>query len=275
MRRRRLLALLVEVVFLAGLAALAAIAHMRAVEVIGVMAFGWVVVALLEWSSWLDRPHFGRGLPPRFYVPQVSLPPALPPDEARARLSERAARAADAETWIAPPSNWAPSLDEWPVLDLDQLGDDSAFLAEAAPGEDTEIAAPSGERGSELAEPQTGQIVLPPGGLEPGRLRDALEPPEPEPEPEAEPSPAQAASGPVASPPPPEPERPGRLGAAGSAPPASLSRHRIDPFASPLTVSRRGRRRREERAFVELPARPPADRPLPAALAPAADADRP
>ena len=40
------------------------------------MAVAWVVVALLEWTAWLDEPHYGRGLPPRYYVPHVALPPA-------------------------------------------------------------------------------------------------------------------------------------------------------------------------------------------------------
>ena len=39
---------------------------------------GWVLVAVLEWVAWRGRPHYGSGLPPRYYVPRLNLPPAAP-----------------------------------------------------------------------------------------------------------------------------------------------------------------------------------------------------
>ncbi len=164
MSGRRIARLLIEAAFLAGLAALAGVARMRPDAVAGVMAFGWVVVALAEWASWLDRPHFGRGLPPRYYVPQVSLPPPLPQGEPVRPRPRRPADADEPQTMIAPPprspaaaeepetmiaapQRWAPSLDEWPVIDVDQLGEETlvpaaADPAAADPAEDTFVAAP-------------------------------------------------------------------------------------------------------------------------------------
>ena len=60
---------LLEVLFLAGVAAALTFAELRPAAVIALMAIAWVVVALLEWTAWLDEPHYGRGLPPRYYVP--------------------------------------------------------------------------------------------------------------------------------------------------------------------------------------------------------------
>src|SRR5436190_379823 len=42
------------------------------------MALGWLLMALAEWAAWRGRPHYGSGLPPRYYIPQVSLPPPQP-----------------------------------------------------------------------------------------------------------------------------------------------------------------------------------------------------
>ena len=136
MRRRRLGRFLLESAVLAGLAVLAAVARLRPEAVIAVLAFGWIVVALAEWSSWLERPHFGRGLPPRYYVPQVRLPPPQPlerpPTRIETRVEMRLPRAEEAETRVVFAERWAPSLEEWPAIDLEQLGAESVSLPASA-----------------------------------------------------------------------------------------------------------------------------------------------
>jgi hypothetical protein len=69
---------LLEALFLAGLATALALARLRSAEIVGAMALGWVLVAVLEWAAWRGRPHYGSGLPPRYYVPRLNLPPAAP-----------------------------------------------------------------------------------------------------------------------------------------------------------------------------------------------------
>ena len=86
------------------------------------MAFGWVVVALVEWSSWLDRPHFGRGLPPRYYVPAgLAAAAAAAAAGAPARPARPRGPGEEAKTWIASPG-WVEELGEWPAIDLERLG---------------------------------------------------------------------------------------------------------------------------------------------------------
>ena len=82
-----------EVLFLAALAAGAD--GRRAPDrsmIVGVMALGWVVVALLEWAAWRDEPHYGSGLPPRYYVPQRQPAAAAAARAGLRRLSRSAAR---------------------------------------------------------------------------------------------------------------------------------------------------------------------------------------
>ena len=104
---------LLEVLFLAGVAAALTYADLRPAAVVALMAIAWVVVVLLEWTAWLDEPHYGRGLPPRYYVPHVALPPpraveqgeeaypVLPPYD-------------DEPTFVASTQEWAAGLAEWP-----------------------------------------------------------------------------------------------------------------------------------------------------------------
>src|SRR5881275_3411756 len=81
-------------------------------EIAGVMLVGWVVVALFEWAAWRDEPHYGSGLPPRYYVPQVSLPPAQPLEQVAAGYPETRD---EAPTWIASAALRNEMLGEWPV----------------------------------------------------------------------------------------------------------------------------------------------------------------
>ena len=75
MRERRALRFVVEALFLGALAAALVVADLEPLEIAGVMLLGWLVVALYEWAATRELPHYGRGLPPRYYVPQVALPP--------------------------------------------------------------------------------------------------------------------------------------------------------------------------------------------------------
>src|ERR1700760_2641045 len=67
-----------EVLFLLALTVALTLANLRPLEIAGIMLIGWVIVAVLEWVAWREEPHYGSGLPPRYYVPQVNLPPAQP-----------------------------------------------------------------------------------------------------------------------------------------------------------------------------------------------------
>jgi len=104
---------LLEVLFLAALAAGLAFARLDRLEIVGVMLAGWVVVALLEWTAWRNLPHFGSGLPPRYLVPRLSLPPARPLEQVAIGYPE--ATRDEAPTWIATPALRSEVLGDWPV----------------------------------------------------------------------------------------------------------------------------------------------------------------
>ena len=70
----------------------AGVAHLRSVEIAGAMLLGWVLVAVLEWAAWRGRPHYGSGLPPRYYVPRLNVPPARTAHGAACDGLPRAAR---------------------------------------------------------------------------------------------------------------------------------------------------------------------------------------
>jgi len=90
----------IEVLFLVALAVSVTIADLRALVIAGAMALGWVLVAGVEWAAWRDQPHYGSGLPPRWYVPRVDLPPARPLESVVSGYP--AGRRDEAPTWIAP-----------------------------------------------------------------------------------------------------------------------------------------------------------------------------
>src|SRR5439155_23310248 len=120
------------------------IANQRPVVIAGVMLLGWVIAALLEWAAWRGEPHYGSGLPPRYYVPQVSLPPRRPLEQ----FGDGYPTGRDeAPTWIASPSLRAEVLGEWPV-------------AAPVPGEDTEEATADAE-----AEPAEVEAATEPGAV--------------------------------------------------------------------------------------------------------------
>ena len=101
-----------EVLFLVALAVGLTLAEVRTIVIVGVMALGWVIVAALEWAAWRGEPHYGSGLPPRYYVPRLNLPPPQPLDQVAAGYPE--AVRDEAPTWIASASLRAEVLGEWP-----------------------------------------------------------------------------------------------------------------------------------------------------------------
>jgi hypothetical protein len=112
---------LLEVLFLAGVAAALTYADLRPAAIIGLMAAAWVVVALLEWTAWLDEPHYGRGLPPRYYVPHVALPPPVGVDQAEPAYPVLPAD--DEATFVASTQEWGVA--EWPALEATGVAEDT------------------------------------------------------------------------------------------------------------------------------------------------------
>jgi len=115
MPERRATRLLVEVLFLVALAAGLTFAHVRPLVVVGVMALGWLLASIFEWASLLGQPHYGRGLPPRYFVPQTALPPALRVDRPL-DVFPVAQSSGEGPTWIVP----AGELNDWPWLREDE-----------------------------------------------------------------------------------------------------------------------------------------------------------
>jgi hypothetical protein len=270
MRRRGLRRFVLEVLFLAGVAVAVTVAELRPVEVIVLMALAWIVVALLEWTAWLDEPHYGRGLPPRYYVPQVALPPpraveqggirypVAPRPVARPRSPEPDVE--DAPTFERPAAEWGAQIAEWPVLDTSASEETMISISD-----EVEADAPSGI------------VPLPPlvGIDETVEHRFDLEDdeePTVDPEQEREGRDAAVAAGarPATAPDRerfavPAPERP-RTPVQLPVPVRveSVTQHRIDPLASS------GRRRflvfgggGGEESTLEVPDGPPLDRAVP------------
>lgn len=114
-----------EVLFLAALATGLALAKLHPLEIVAVMVVGWLVVALLEWAAWRGEPHYGSGLPPRYYVPSTSLPPPHPLEQVYAGYPDP--QREEAPTWIASAEVRDRLLGEWPVAgtpDEDEDEDD-------------------------------------------------------------------------------------------------------------------------------------------------------
>lgn len=103
-----------EVLFLLALAGALTLAKLDPLEIAGVMLLGWVIVAALEWAAWHDEPHFGSGLPPRYFVPRLNLPPAQPLEQVSTGYPD--AHRDEAPTWIASPALRAEVLGEWPLV---------------------------------------------------------------------------------------------------------------------------------------------------------------
>lgn len=182
-----------EVLFLVALAVAVTLADLRAVLIAGVMALGWVVVAGIEWASWRGEPHYGSGLPPRWYVPRVDLPPPQPLEAVVSGYPD--GHRDEAPTWIASAALREEVLGAWPHAPL-----------EATEGED------------EVAENAWTVVELPPA---------AEVEPEPEPGPVAERPSAEPA--PID----PEPAQPPQLDAELVQSVRRTARHSLDPLAEP------------------------------------------
>lgn len=114
MPERRGFRFALEVIFLAALAAALSFAELRPLAIAGLMLLGWFLVALLEVVTWRGEAHYGRGLPPRYYVPRASLPEPRPIEQEWYGYPAPE-RHDDAPTWVASPAVRAELLDAWPV----------------------------------------------------------------------------------------------------------------------------------------------------------------
>jgi hypothetical protein len=121
MPERRGSRFVVEALFLAALTVALALAHLDALEIVGAMALGWLVVAAIEWTAWRGEPHYGSGLPPRYYLPRVDLPPPQPLERVEQGYPDSGRD--DAPTWIASAELRAEVLGEWPSFATVQAAD--------------------------------------------------------------------------------------------------------------------------------------------------------
>jgi hypothetical protein len=228
---------LLEVLFLLALAVALTLAKLAPLEIGGIMLLGWVIAAALEWAAWRNEPHYGSGLPPRYYVPRVNLPPAQPLEQVSTGYPE--AQRDEAPTWIASAALRAEVLGEWPVAA--PVVAEPAAVIEEAPGDPWTVA--------ELPPSPLGEVEQ----VEPEPIASA-----PEPEPELPPEPA---------PPPREPEavEPEVVAPQPAAPAtaAALARYSLDPLGDPAPRRRFGRRGGLETPGLEVPARPLGPRALP------------
>jgi hypothetical protein len=269
MTERRGSRFVLEVLFLLALTVALTLANQGPLEIAGIMLVGWVIVAVLEWVAWRDEPHYGSGLPPRYYVPQVSLPPAQPLDPVPGGYPE--ARD-EAPTWIASPALRAEMLGEWPVAatpvsetpTLPETELDPWTRAEELP------AAPLGELESVRPDEQPQFEPLP----EPEPVAAVVEPlpafiPPPvsvavpaKPAPAAEPEAVQAPE-PEPEPEPVTEEHEHSLDVELARSVQGVARYSLDPLGDPQPRRRFGRGNAPEPDAVEVPARPEGVRALP------------
>jgi hypothetical protein len=237
---------ILEVLFLLALTVALTLANLRPLEIAGIMLAGWVIVAVLEWVAWREEPHYGSGLPPRYYVPQVSLPPAQPLEAVSAGYPE--ARD-EAPTWIASAALRAEMLGEWPVA------------APPVTPQAEEEAPPEVEVEVE-PDPWTHDEELPAAPL--GELEPA---PEPEPVVVTAPTEPELVPPPVSLPPEPQPAPEPALQPALDVELArsaqGVARYSLDPLGDEQPRRRFSRGAPPEPAAVEVPARPDGVRALP------------
>ena len=245
---RRGLRFLLEVSFLAGLAAALAFADLRSAEIVGVMLLGWVLVAAVEWASWRGIPHYGSGLPPRYSVPGVSLPPAQPIAQLRSGFAPPARD--EAPTWIAPPALQAELLGDWPLAEAAEPAVDDPWLTvefPMVPVERSPVTTP------DLEEVVVEEVVVDEVVVDEVVVEEVVVVAETAVE-------ADAPAGPPVEPAP-ATRPPARLVAHGPGAVERHARHTLDPFAD---VPRQGWRRTKGVPLrIEVPAEP-ALRPVPA-----------
>ncbi|HEY0417338.1 MAG TPA: hypothetical protein VGC78_13220 [Gaiellaceae bacterium] len=175
-----------EALFLIGLAAALALAHLDALEIVAGMLLGWLVVAALEWAAWRGRPHYGSGMPPRYFVPGVNLPPAQPLEQVDQGYP--GATRDEAPTWIASASLRAEVLGEWPLagpVEVEEDDEDEPAFVASSEGADpwlvAELPAAPVEEADDADEPEEAQAdavpaVAPPRGAPTATARHRLDP---------------------------------------------------------------------------------------------------
>lgn len=220
---------ILEVLFLLGLAVALTLAQLGPLAIAGVMLLGWLIVAALEWAAWRGEAHYGSGLPPRYYVPTVNLPPAQPLEQVHAGYPE--AQRDEAPTWIASAALRAEVLGEWPhgpAPEEPEVAVEAELplpLPPVAPDEDpwTAVALPAAPEPEREVQPE----------------------PEPEPEPVAE---VEA-----------EPSLEVELVRSVQ----GVARYSLDPLGDPPPKRRFGRGGSQTVPELEVPARPGGVRALP------------
>ena len=217
-----------EVVFLVVLAVALTLAKLDPLEIGGVMLLGWLIVAILEWAAWRGEAHYGSGLPPRYYVPNVNLPPAQPLEQVRVGYPE--SHRDEAPTWIASAALRAEVLGDWPHTAPEP---EPASAASAEPGPEP----------GDLDDDRWTAVGLPAA---------PLEGPEPEPGTEPQPRPAVTTSRGAAP-----------TGVVLARSEQGVARYSLDPLGDPPPRRRFGRGGTESPAAVEVPARPAGPRALP------------
>ena len=177
MAARRAPRFVVEVSFLAALAAALTFVDMRPLAIAGLMLLGWALVAIFEWGAMRTRAHYGSGLPPRWHVPQVSLPPPRPLEQVGSGYPAPET-VGDAPTWIASPA----MLADWPVAESESPVDEQTHVHDVL---EVELALAVAEKSREEAgipdvEPDLAgkppipkQVELDPSRPTPARVRTA------------------------------------------------------------------------------------------------------
>jgi hypothetical protein len=277
-----------EVLFLLALAVGLWLAALDPIVIAGVMFLGWVIVAAIEWAAWRGEPHYGAGLPPRYYVPTVNLPPAQPLEQVG--YPESGGLRDEAPTWIASAQLRAEMLGEWPVAAAAPVDEEIPAVV------DVEPVAAAGETEPELAADEAEPVLVEAPLVEPplsppAEAPSAPEPlpvrPPPDPEPELPPAALEPLDLPEDDPwvgeeLPPAPlddeaahddDEPDELtgdepAVAPELAPAlhaeAVARYSLDPLAEPPVRRRFGRGAGGEAApVVEVPARPDGARALP------------
>ena len=241
---------ILEVLFLLGLAVALTLAQRGPLAIAGVMLLGWLIVAALEWAAWRNEPHYGSGLPPRYYVPSVNLPPAQPLEQVEVGYPD--AQREEAPTWIASAALRAEVLGEWPhaapaseepEVVVEEEPELALPLPPVAPDHDpwTIVALPAAPLGEADVEPEP--------VFEPEPVLEVQPAPEPEPEPEPEP---------VA-----EIEAAPSLEVELVRSVQGVARYSLDPLGDPPPRRRFGRGGAQAPPAVEVPARPDGVRALP------------
>lgn len=111
----RALRFVFEVALLVALAVVLGVADVRPLAIVAVMALAWLIVVLVEWVAWSEIPHYGSGLPPRYYLPRAPLPPPRPIEQAAPGAGYPWQPQPEAPPWIAPAELAADAMRAWPV----------------------------------------------------------------------------------------------------------------------------------------------------------------